>query len=320
MNKDEIVGLLKFNEEENKIFMPNEIFTDLTNFITKHEKSKEKVGSKIAFAYSYYYLISWLYRYAKYSAIKIDTKDIKSILGYSPTTTSVDCIIKKNGILDKLNYTTTDNDYPVMWNYDKNEGVTFDYMSGCSEVDKLYLINKTSRNYKIKVPLKGIHRTAESEEDCHEDGTFHDVSDTHLVEFETFAECMSNDNIGVYGFYIYSYLKYQNQLYDGGVDVSVYALSEETGVSIRSLVKYLDILKKYKLIDCILNQDYYVIGLRDADRKANTYITNDYDKFVDEPITYRKMELISPDKYKKMMAKLEGDNPSEMITLDELPY
>ena len=77
MTYAEIEQLLQFNDYESKIFMPNEIFGDLQKNIDN--------ASHIAFAYSYIYFVTWLYRYAKYGMVNelIDQKFIKRILGYN---------------------------------------------------------------------------------------------------------------------------------------------------------------------------------------------------------------------------------------------
>jgi len=252
--------LLQVDKQEDKIFMPNEIFTDLKNNI--------KGGSHISFAYSYYYLSLWLYRYAKYGNINIDVKTIKSILDISKNNKSVDYLIKKDGVLDKLGYTFTSTDYPFAWNW--NDGnIEFDMISDF-DVDSRKMMNGSrGRNYKIKVPLKGIHRTAESEEDCHEDGIFHQIDNTHLVEFETFIECMSNKELGNVAFYIYGYLKRQcdiHKKYNSSYD----KLADELSIGRNTLMKYMRVMSDNGLVEIKENSCYKIDGGK-FKRDANTY-------------------------------------------------
>ncbi|MGG4039284.1 hypothetical protein [Heyndrickxia ginsengihumi] len=186
MQYDEIKESLQFNKKETNIFMPNEIFNDLQNNIKK--------SVHIPFAYSYYYLITWLYRYAKYGSISIDNKNIKEILGYNKDYKPIDYIIKKNGILDLMEYTITTKDHPISWEVNDNY-LNFSMLSDFDEETIKTIKKIKSRKYMIKFPYKSFFRTKESEEDNYEDGTFYDVSNTHLIPFEVFMFCMSKKEI-----------------------------------------------------------------------------------------------------------------------------
>ena len=200
MNKSNIIELLQYNDKENKVFMPNEIFEDISimGFKTIEHKS---------FVYSYYYLLLWLYRYTKYGNIKITVQDIKEVLGYNKKYDVLDYIIKKDGLLDQLGYTESTTDFPYHWNMEN--GLEFNYFS---EMDlEMRKTISRGRNYKIKVPVKGIHRDSESRSEGIEDGVFYDIANTHMVDFEVFAECM--EKVGCKGFYVYGYLKWKCDIY-----------------------------------------------------------------------------------------------------------
>lgn len=264
----ELQKRLFYDSKENVMYMPNEIFDDFQKYIKPVH---------IPFAYSYYYLISWLYRYAKYGEYPFDNKDIKEILGYHATNKKLDYLIKTNGLLDEIGYTETVKNYPIEWKYD--DGLDFTMFSELNADDQKIIQQTRSRKYFVKFPVKGIFRTQESLQEEIVDGTFYDLSNTHEVPFEVFLFCMSNKEINVTGFYLWSYLKMKNQHYEQGYDVSVEQLCNDIGMARRTLMKYLKVLKQYNMIQSIFNQEYYSVQLSKEERKANTYEINNFDLF-----------------------------------------
>lgn len=290
--------LLQYNEKESKLYMPNEIFNDL--------KASGIKSKHIPLAYSYYYLISWLYRYTKYQiGTIIDHKLIKQLLGYSPTYPEIDYIIKRNGELDKIGYTTTEKDIPLSWTFE-DDFLDFYMLSDLDEDMQRIIKQQLSRKYTIKFPNKAFHRSRESEEDKYLDGTFYDISNTHLVEFEVFTFCMNKKEIGVTGFYLWSYLKIKNQLYSGGYDVSLDDLSCETGIARSTMCEYLNRLKEYKMIKCVHNQEYFCFGLDSDEKKANTYITNEWEYFSDSKMKIERMKFVSTKEHEQIVENREG--------------
>lgn len=278
---------LQFYEKENDLYMPNEIFVDLQKHIGK--------SIYIPFAYSYYYLISWLYRYAKYSGIPITNKEIKVILGYSPTYPEINYLIKKNGLLDQIGYTSTTKDFPVEWSYESE--LEFVKLSEQEDEHKELYMQGKNRKYSIKYPVKCFYRNDNSHEI---DGTFYNVENTHYVPFEVFLFCVNNKSVGIIGFYLWSYLKMQNQLHDGKYDISLEELSGNTKLTKRTMVNYLNELKKYNMITCVYNQEFFSLALDKKDRKANTYITNDFYKFTNKPNQIKNMTIVSSETYEKI--------------------
>ncbi|MFV2046876.1 hypothetical protein CJ195_21860 [Bacillus sp. UMB0899] len=339
MKYEEIYELLQYNNHkgyESNVYMPNEIFEDLQNYI--------KNTPHIAFAYSYYYLITWLYRYCKFSLNNgISNSTIKEILGYSADTRSINYLIKKNGLLDQIEYTSTTRDFPVWWNADqiKYEELEFTLVN---EVDNVkdengeikkprnysyeYSIEKTYRdsvpkNFTIKYPEKAFARFEDEEGKC-EEGTFYKIEYTHNIPFEVFMYCMSNDDIGCTGFYLYAFLKHKNDIY-GDYDISLEDLAIETGIADRTLDKYLGMLKSYKMIDFTINQEFFAIGLKKEDRMANTYSTKDYIAFKDKPEAYDKIKIVKKKDYLKMLEEEEEKKKIVWgekidIALEDLPY
>ncbi|MEH7393324.1 hypothetical protein [Bacillus sp. JJ1474] len=314
MTYEEIEKLLQYHERESKVFIPNEILEELKCHIPN--------SPHIAFAYSYYYLICWLYRYAKYGVINdIDNKKIKEILGYTAITKGLDYLIKKNGVLDDLGYTITTKDFPLSWTYE-DDFLEFDLLSDMDEDIQRNVKQQYSRKYTIKFPPKAFHRTKESKEDSYLDGTFYEVDNTHLIPFEVFLFCMSKKELECTGFYLYSYIKRMNDYHSGGWDVSIENMALDTGIAENTLIRYLDQLRKYKMIEGIHNQEYFCLALDPSERKANTYITNDFDLFTYKPQFYEKIKVMSShDYYKLREEEFENLFGSGIdISVEELPY
>lgn len=252
--------LIPYNEYENKIYIPNEIFTDLR---VLHGKG----SSHVAFAYSYYFLISWLYRYAKYGEKVITVQLIKQMLGYSGNNKDVNYIIKKNGILDQIGYTRSDTDFPIAVEFISND-VIFTMISELDLEIQNILMAQRGKNYKIKIPLKGLWRDTESEVTGEYNGAFYQIDYTHEMTMDIFYKCMSDKRLGVHGFYLYGYLKYRCDKF-GKYQVSLDRLREEVGISKNTVEKYMNNLIKCNLIKCIEN------GCRKIDKnfvkEANTY-------------------------------------------------
>lgn len=319
MKYDEIETLLQYNEKESKIFIPNEIFDDL--------KKTAKNTPHLAFTYSYYYLISWLYRYTKYGLFQLDTGQIKEILGYNQTTKGLDYITKKNGLTDQIGYTQTVKDFPISWSFDDNM-LEFELLSDMDKFTQQIIKENLNRKYTVKFPIKAFYRYPDDDElkeeydNGYEDGTFFDISNTHCIPFEIFMYCMENESIGTIGFYLYSYIKRMNDKYASGWDVSIENMSEQTGIAEKTLIRYLDQLRKYKMIEAIHNQEYFCIALDMSKRKANTYYINEFDLFTDKPQQYKKMKVLTT---KEHYEKLDGEferllgNPVD-ISESELPY
>ena len=363
MNYDDLSKLLQFNEKESKLYIPNEIFKDIqikltyyanenkskeeneTEYIMVNGKQRKKRGKNIgastnhiALAYSYTYLVTWLYRYTKYANIieTIDQKRIKSILGYNPTDKRIDYLIKENGLLEQWQWLKTTTDYPVSWEYSvgdysvsDTEELTFELLSDRKKDEYLYKYSLSrGKNFKVKYPVRSFTRYPTNEEYIEDysngyiDGAFYEVDNTHLVPFEVFMYSMTNKDVGCIGFYLWSYLKSKCQKF-GGYDVSVDRLAGETGIKASTLDKYLAALKKYRMIDFTHNQEYFVLGMKKEDRKANTYITNeDVDFFTDKPIKVEKIKIM---KRKEYIAKVKKEeelafNTRVKISVDELPY
>ncbi|ANY75962.1 hypothetical protein BBD41_27185 [Paenibacillus ihbetae] len=290
-------------EEIPKIYLPNEIFQDLSSSTILHKRG----SSHIAFAYSYVYLNYWLYRYCKYNEDnKITREDIKEILGYGRKYKKLDYIIKKNGLLDQVGYTATTTDYPISWTLDEDNILHFttikDHkaMYGTSP-------NIQDRNFKVKFPVKAFHRTEESQNEQLLDGTFYEIENTHQIPFEVFLYCMEHDDINCIGFYLYSYLKCKSDLYKNDVTISHQRLITETGIRKDCVDRYLEALMKHKMIDGDIQQ--FVMNLPQHLRKANNYKVNKVSDFRISEVNKRK--VISLYNYKKHNPELFEEEKNE---------
>jgi hypothetical protein len=251
---------LQFDNKKSPVYVPNEIFTDLKN-------SNLTGSSHIAFAYSYYYLMSWLYRYGKYGQLNLKVDDMKQLLGYSPSNRDINYIIKKNGILDQLGYTYSSTDYPISWNWN-NGDIEFTLLSDLDEDMRKILIGIKGKNYKVKVPVKGLFRSQESEMENYLDGTFYDISHTHLIPFEDFIRCMDR-GIGVIGFYLYGYMRCKCQWHEGKYNSSVERIAENSGISVNTVDRYLSKLIISGLVKYAEGDCKKIDG--EFKRDANTY-------------------------------------------------
>ncbi|HZH59584.1 MAG TPA: hypothetical protein VEY70_08420 [Metabacillus sp.] len=312
MNKKEIEELLAFTKHERKIFMPNEIFEDLVSCEIKN-------SSHIAFAYSFYYLASWLYRYTKYMDYeKYNVKKLKQILGYSKSNKTLDYIIKDGGLLDSIDYTRSSTN-PPMLNYFGDGYVKFTHYSELKDDFKYIPIETNIRHSKIKEPLKGLHREECAKEEKILNGTFYEIENTHLISIEIFIECMSNKDIGCIGFYLYCFLKYKTDKFPMGVDISLEQITRQTGIKKTSRDKYLDMLKKYNFISCIPTD--FIVGMPKEYRRSSRYLVNDISRFKSSKSDVKKRNV-------KDWKSVEGDyinsnnekGKSDLLNGEDLPF
>lgn len=321
MRYEEISKLLEINGKESPVFMPNELFEDLQN--------QMKDATHIAYAYSYTYLIHFLYRNCKYFNIAtiLNGDVIKGILGYKKSNRTMNYITMKDGILDTIGVTEPTKDYPMSWTLDEKD-LSFFMYSQCDVVTKS-ILPAIPKKFFLKYPVKAMeNRIIEKEskeeeiEELELEGTFFDVSYTHSVDFNIFMFCMEERSIvvndknvdktlGVIGFYLYSWLKYKNNWHDGGYDVPLTKLSEETGIARRTLIKYMELLKGYRMIDFHHNQDFFVVGMYEEDRKATTYYTNEFHVFKNELQPFKKMGIMEREEYLEIKKKEEEARKSK---------
>lgn len=322
---------LKYHSGESKIFMPNEIYNDI-------QDERIKKGHR-PFAYSYYYLINYLYRNAKYQNINtnITTKDYLDILGFSQDNRRLSYIMKENGVLEQMNYIETTKEIPTVASnctniFGEREGLEFDYYQYDERMaDYVWVF---PNNYKIKKPVLAFHRQINCEDMVDDykngyiDGTFYEVENTHLIPFEVFLFCMEHKDIECDGFYLYSYLKMKNDHFpDTGYKVSLTQLCNDLGFSRGNLVNKLNSLKRYNMIKVVHNQEFFAIGLKEEERKPNSYFTKEWSEFdIGGNTTFSKIKYINREEYKKILDKEKKEEEEKNnkkkahVKLADLPY
>lgn len=270
--------------------MPNEIFDDFPSLI-------EGGSSKIAFAYSFYYLITYLYRFAKYGGMngckgKYDIGTLKEILQYSRDNNRIQPIIKEGGVLDEMGYTKSSYDYPVeyrsfdefghklddpeiiMWSDFINmyqDEVALDDQNREHMIKSLAVkeaMGQQYREYKIKVPLKAFDR--DEDKAGIQVGTFYQTDFTTTIPVSAFLKCMADETLGTTAFYIYSFLKYQSERYQGHYDASRKRLIDESGISKSTVDQTLKTLEELKMI--VVERGEWKNG---QVKMANSYRVND---------------------------------------------
>lgn len=294
MTEEEISNVLGINGKESPVFMPNEMFESLQEYLED--------SSHIAYTYSYMYLIHFLYRNCKYFNVPtlLDGNILKEILGYSKSNRTMNYITKKGGLLNCINYTEATKSYPLSWDY-TDEELTFltaedmeDYMDILPTIPKTFFLNypllaTADKRVVTKTIITETDERLEKEVEVR--GTFFDTESTHSVDFKIFMFCMANKDLGVISFYLYSWFKHCCDIHFGSYDVPITKLVEETGISRSLIFKYLDLLKGYRMIGFQHNMDFFSIGAFKEDRKSTSYYANEYDFFSDERLEFEKMEV-----------------------------
>lgn len=242
------------------VYLPNELFYDL--------KSNIDNSKQTAFAYSYLYYITYLYRYCKYideNGNKITQENIKEYLGYSPKNKKIDYITKKDGLLDTLFYTETTTDYPIQYLYDDEGLIYFEYISEYKNTIK----NLNDRNFKIKKPVRAFHRSTNAIVENELNGTFYEVENTHRINYDVFHNIITDEELGTVAFYIYGYLKHKNDIFKSGYQRSTINIGDDLGLSDRTVRKYTNILENRGFLN--VERKIFDLRLSAEDYEANIY-------------------------------------------------
>ncbi|MCR8659315.1 hypothetical protein [Paenibacillus endoradicis] len=299
--KSEMTNLLGVSEKQHEVYMPNEIFNDLTEAFKENEL-QGKTSTHIAFAYSYYFLANYMWRYARYRHVDdksgespINEGLIKQILGFPAKSEQYTYLTKnKSGLLQNLGYIRKETDKPCRYFYENNgkKEVVFVYESDYPEV---YGNNK---NWKVSMPVKGIWRYEESELDNCEDGTFYMIQKTHKIDIDVFIYCMTDAELGVEGFYLYSFLKYSTDKFKA-FDCSNKGMAYLTGMSIDEVKSQLYKLEKRNMIEND-HKPFCRNKPNDKQTKANTYRINERYEFISNKFQFNtipKQRKISAERY-----------------------
>ena len=333
-NYEQLKEFLYYHEDDSKIFLPNEIFDDLKDNI---DITKSKRGSEhIAYAYSYVYLITYLYRYARYEKHLYKEGELKEILQTPQKNNHKSYITMEGGILDQLKYIEKENDYPIMVYYKEFgiEGILSGIKYGdkvspmfhmnsdlietfCEENGECILPSNIAetvlkKNHKINCPFRAFQaptRYVDSKgkrikekipTQFDENGYFFDIENTHMIPVEVFMFCMSKGDLGTLGFYIYSFLKHKNDIFPNGWDCPKEQLVQLTGIKSTILNKTLKALEEYNMIYNSHEPYYFNLHLsNDIIPMACTYIAKSFDQFKEEKqqVDTREIIVIENDEY-----------------------
>lgn len=193
------MNLFDYEDELNRtIPIPNGLFREIKEWT---QSGAVKSNQHQEFIYSYYWLLVYLWRYAKYYQHTVTQKDIKQLLGYNPNEKRLDYLIKKNGVLDMVGLTEHELDYPVSWNQKGDGELSFTMLSEFSRDDQRIIKSNKPQKYSMKSPVRHIGNGID-------DGYFRNIEETHEIPAYVFKICMENESMGCAGFYLFSILKY----------------------------------------------------------------------------------------------------------------
>lgn len=308
-------------KDERYVFMPNEIFKDLLERFKDEEKAKS--STHIAFAYAYTYLAHYMYRYCKYYGsdgnTAIDEAMIKQVLGFPAKADQYTYITKKSGILDELGYIRKESDKPFQCtqyktDYVNENGVEIMCVDFFDMESSLKFVHGNTKNRKINYPVKAFVRgdkwVNENDEDEKRTGTFFRIDNTHLIDFDIFMYCMSQSELGVKGFYLYSFLLYMNNKHLNGFDCSIDRFVSLTGLGIRTIRDQLERLEKRNMI----TNDHkpYCLDKKTWQKtKSNTYGALPYKEFISRASELKeipKQRRISAKRYAKEIGFVSYEN------------
>lgn len=290
---ENLIKDIRFNINHSDIFMSNHYF----DIIKELNQLKGLKSTHMGFVYSYMYLQTYMCRNTVYDYFIPTVKEIKEILGYSPIQKSLDYIIKKDGLLDSEGVTITDNDFPLICQYRKEEDSLLFYLA--SDVHPTLKDYRDMHNVSLtttyKFPVLSFYDSHKRDDIKifygDDGGTFYDVSDTTNIRFEVFAYCMSNKEIGDTGFYLYSYIKHMNDLHGDDYKATASTISNKIGIPERTIKKYLKSLKSYNLIDTIHNMEYFSLGIEKEYRKASSHLIKPFEEFTVDTVYYHKLPM-----------------------------
>lgn len=334
--------ILDVGKNEHKLFIPNEIFDQLKGYVNEEGEyiegfydiegkkvKKFKSSTHIAYAYAYVYLAHYMYRYCKYYYYKdyhtrydIDEKMIKQILGFPSNSDTFTYITKKGGVLDKLGYIKKDSDKPTdvvaIEDELKSGRWKVSHIVMESDYPEVYISN--SKNRKINYPVKAIFREQWADEEGCENGTFFDVGNTHLIDIDVFIYCMADPDIGVNGFYLYSFLSHKNDIFKGMFDCSIKKFVSSTGLGIKTIRTQLDNLEKRNMI----TNDHkpYCLDKKDWQKaKANTYGVLPYSEFISNKSEFKeipKQRKISAKRYEEEIGFVSFEKDLEYSPINDV--
>lgn len=230
-------------KEKNGLFLDDHYYK-LFNTLIKNEKIKNIQGA--AFSFSYYYLASYLWKYAKYDKQLFDKKDYLNAILKRERYSIFDYLIKKDGLLEEEGLLKTTNNFPIAKEFDKEtKEMNYFYIDDLDKESKREIISKTFKKYSAKKPIRFYQRESEL-------GYNLDISNTVFISLYEFLKCIDNKELGYIGFYFYYYLKYNIVKYGGyegkPLRTTYPKIKTELGINERMITKLTKELIKINLI------------------------------------------------------------------------
>lgn len=185
---------LKQQHFERPVAMPNEIYADMKQWL---ELGELKSPQHQEFIYAFYWMIAYLWGFAKYGEHGFTMSEIKQMLGYNPNEKRINYIVKQDGLLDEKGYTDTVDDFPVLWSLKDGE-LSHTMLSSYDELDQQIVNKFKSQKAFIKAPMLSIGEN--------NDGLYWNAENSHIVRGDIFVACMNSDELKCAGFYLYGIL------------------------------------------------------------------------------------------------------------------
>lgn len=154
------------------------------------------------FAFSYYCLVSYLWKYSKYSTQKIGVQDIKRIMLLGEGDKRIDYIIKKGGVLDLFGFTETTRDFPVATTFDENNIICVKTLKDLDNETSKAFLSQCDKRYTCKKPLPQYSRNGKA-------GLMYSKDDVIPVSVFELTRTILCPEIGFDGFYVYMFIKYR---------------------------------------------------------------------------------------------------------------
>lgn len=203
INKDLYEKFFKTDSKDNFINVDINTFGLFDELL---ESGKLKTNRHRTFAFAYYCLVSYLWKYSKYGDMEINTQDIKTILGIHSTEKRMDYIIKKNGLLDSIGLTETTRDFPISTTiYAEGEGILVTTLSDIEDGLAKDFLKNSGRRYTCKKPLLQYER----EDNV---GLMFSKDNVLSISLYEFTRCVLCPDIGFDGLYVYAYLKFRTKM------------------------------------------------------------------------------------------------------------
>lgn len=241
--------------EKASVRLPNELFTQLSQSIRNSKNNK--CVKQTSFAYAYLVATTFLYKYAQYvdldSGTYVQNNNLKELLGYGKDSKTINRVISKDGILERLGLVETTRDFPVRFYVDPTEEVDsspaweFVMMSELDETDILYdKYKKTvkNRNYEIREPL--FLTTGYSDGDH---GTLYSREQTHEITIAEFLIFLSDETFSNIDFLMCAFFKARCQGHPHQrAKIAMETILHELGIDSGTFYRHLTLLKERSYI------------------------------------------------------------------------